>query len=186
MRQGDGAERYGPGARHVALTRGEMNWEPSIYLLLMAGHILAVLLVLVAALRRNRGWLRAAAVLAGSAAIWTPLFIMLHTLGEPNPHPPDKVLKLLGVVEDDHHLYLFVDTQPGEPTPRMYNVPMVKNKYDDGRYHVQQTGYAGLLGIRVNIDEAGNYQVVYVDYEAPDWDKGKLQRGWREQRQEDD
>jgi hypothetical protein len=161
-----------------------MNLEPSAYMLLIGAHIAAVLIVLVAALRRNRGWLRLVAVLAGSVAIWLPLLILLSTLGEPNPRPPDKVLKLLGVAEDDHQLYLFVDTQPGEPTPRMYTVKRVKNKYDDGRNHVQQTGYNSLLGVKVNVDDEGNYEVVYVDYEAPDWDKGTAQRGWRGQRAE--
>jgi len=159
-----------------------MNWEFSTYLMLLVGHVMAVLLIVGVALRRNRGWLRFLAVLAGGAAVWTPLLVMTHTLGQPNPRPPNTVMRLLGVAEDSHHIYLFVDTQENEPTPRMYNVPMVKNKYDDGLYHVQQTGYSGLLGVRVNVDDEGLYGVVFLDYEAPDWDKGNLQRGWREQR----
>lgn len=159
-----------------------MNWELSTYLLLLAGHVAAMALVVYVALRRNRGWLRLLAVLAGAAAIWTPLLVMVHTLGEPNPRPPDTVLRLLAVAQGEDRIYLFVDKQEGEPMPRMYNVPVVKNKYDDGMYHVQQTGYAGLLGVRVNVNDEGLYDVVFLDYEVPDWDKGNLQRGWREQR----
>ena len=149
-----------------------MNWMPPLYLTLAAVHVLAVAVVILAVWRRDRGWLRAGAALAATAAIWLPLLIKLSTLGEPNPHPPDKVMKLLGVSEDDaHNLYLFVDTQPGETVPRMYRVKQVQNKYDDHQYHVVQTGYSRFIGVKVNLDDAGNYEPVYLDYEAPDWDK---------------
>ena len=39
-----------------------------------------------------------------------------------------------------------------------------------------------MLGVRVSQTGAGTYEVIYLDYEAPDWDKGNMQRGWREQR----
>lgn len=154
-----------------------MNFEPSTYMLLLGAHVAAVIVVIAAIFLRYR-WLRNVAVLAGAGAIWLPLFILINTLGEPHPRPPGEVMKLLGVVEDDRQLYLFVDKKRDEPTTRMYNVSIVKNKYDDGMFHLQQTAYS-LLGVRVTPTEDGDWEVVYLDYVAPDWDKGGMQRSWR-------
>lgn len=154
-----------------------MNFEPSTYMLLLGAHVAAVIVVIAAIFLRYR-WLRNVAVLAGAGAIWLPLFILINTLGEPHPRPPGEVMKLLGVVEDDRQLYLFVDKKRDEPTTRMYNVRLVKNKYDDGMFRVQQTPY-DLLGVQVTPTDSGDWEVVYLDYVAPDWDKGGMQRSWR-------
>ena len=117
------------------------------------------------------------AVLAGAGAIWLPLFILINTLGEPHPIPPGEVMKLLAVVEDDRQLYLFVDKKRDEPTTRMYNVRLADNNAD-GAFHVQQTAY-GLLGVQLTPTDSGDWEVIYLDYVPPEWEKGGVQRSWR-------
>jgi hypothetical protein len=156
-----------------------MSFSPSPYLFLVAAHVAAVCIVLVAVWRGAQGRMRLLAALAGAAAVWLPLLIQVAALGEPKHNPPDKVLKLLGAVEDNaKNIYLFVDTEPGEPAPRMYTVKQVKNKYDDNQTHVIQLSYSQLLGVKVNLSETGDFEVVYLDYEMPDWDKDDLQHGY--------
>ena len=154
-----------------------MNLDGSLYALLLAGHVTALGVMLVAIFVRRR-WLRPIGVLAGAVAIWLPLFVLINTLGEPHPNPPNEVMKLLGAIQFEDDLYLFVDKKRGELTTRLYNVEIVENRYDPGQLNANQSGY-DMLGVQVNPTDSGAYEVIYLDYEAPDWDKGGMQRGWR-------
>jgi hypothetical protein len=157
-----------------------MDIDFSPFVLWTAAHVAAVVAVVAAVWLRAEGWYRMAAALAGATAIWLPLQIQLHALGEPSLSPPTgKVMNLLGAFEDEaHDIYLFVDTERGETAPRMYKVKQVVNKYDDHQYHVQRQSYSQLLGVQVNLDETGGFEMVYLDYEMPDWDKDDMQRGY--------
>lgn len=157
-----------------------MSLIASVYGLLVGAHVVLVGVVMAAVLFGARGRWRLAAALAATVAVWLPLTIQVSALDQPKPNPPDKVLKLLGAVEDGRqNIYLFVDTEPGEPAPRMYTVKQVKNKHDDHQIRAIQTSYSHFLGVKVNYSESGEVDVVYMDYVMPDWDKDDMQRGYR-------
>ena len=152
------------------------------YITLLAAHVVCVLVILLAVFLRRRG-LRPVAVIAGALALWLPLLSQLETLGAPSPQPPSGDYRVISskMSESEDILYLFVDAMETDFTPRVYQIPFKRDKYERLR---AEGDYAGRV-LRIQTGEGGTYEVVYVDYEPPDLLKDGVMRGWRSPRPED-
>ena len=152
------------------------------YLVFLAVLVACVLIILLALFVR-RGWLKPVAVIAGAVALWLPLLSQLETLGAPSPNPPSGLYQVISskMSESEDILYLFVDAMETDLTPRVYQIPFKRDKYERLR---TEGDYAGRV-LRVQVGEGGSYEVVYVDYEPPDLLKDGMMRAYRNPRPED-
>ena len=118
-----------------------------------------------------------------SFALWLPLYGMINSMGVAIEKRPTGIFKIVTSIVPDYSkkdIYLLIKDMHSENPPRLHKIEL--NREEMNRIRDEGSDYDQEV-FRVQRDGSGAYELVYVDFEPPDLQKGDVQRSYEDREQ---
>jgi len=108
---------------------------------------------------------------------------MLESMGVAVEKRPTGVFKIITSIVPDYDkldIYLLIKNMNSENPPRLHKIKL--NREEMNRIRDEGSDYDQEV-YRVEGDGSGAYELVYIDYDPPDLQKGDVQRSYEDREQ---